>query len=88
MTAWAIALSLEHSPSPYRLEMGRLTVVADRPDRPIPMPRMGGGQNWLGCHIVALLAMHAHFLTNKRPVPHFIVLDQPSQVYFASPDVC
>lgn len=87
MTAWAIELSLEHSPSPYRLEMGRLTVVADRPDRPIPMPRMGGGQNWLGCHLVALLAMHAHFLANKRPVPHFLVLDQPSQVYFASPDV-
>jgi hypothetical protein len=34
-----------------------------------------------------LLALHQHFCRQKRPVPRFIVLDQPSQVYFASPDV-
>lgn len=87
MTAWAIDLVLEHSPNPYRLEMARLTVIADRPDRPIPMQRMGGGQNWLGCHLIALLALHSHFRTNRRPVPRFLIVDQPSQVYFASPDV-
>jgi hypothetical protein len=87
MTEAAKTRALEHRPHPYRFDLARLTVVADRPDRPIPMFRMGGGQNWLGCHLIALLALHSHFIEAKRPVPRFLVLDQPSQVYFASPDI-
>jgi hypothetical protein len=83
MTKWAELLHLEHN-APYRLDINNLTVVADRPGRPIPMYRMGGGKNWLGCHLLALLALHEHFVQDKRPVPGFIVLDQPTQVYFPS----
>lgn len=83
MTAWADLLQLEHT-APYRLDLNNLTVVADRPGRPIPMHRMGGGKNWLGCHLLALLALHEHFVQEKRPVPGFFVLDQPTQVYFPS----
>ena len=82
MTEWARQLELEHSDSPYRLDLNKLTVVADRPERPIPMDRMGGGENWLGCHLIALLALHKHFIERNRPVPHFLILDQPTQVYF------
>jgi hypothetical protein len=82
MTEWARQLELEHSDSPYRLDLNKLTVVADRPERPIPMERMGGGENWLGCHLIALLALHKHFIERNRPVPHFLILDQPTQVYF------
>lgn len=84
MTEWANFLELEHHESPYRLDVKKLTVVSDRAERPIPMDRMGSGENWLGCHLIAYLALHKHFIEKQRPVPHFLVLDQPSQVYFPS----
>lgn len=85
MTAWAPTLmSKEYSEYQYRLDVGRLTVIADRPDRPIPMELMGSGQNWLGSHLIAHLALHKHFIDRGRPVPGFLFLDQPTQVYFPS----
>ncbi|GAB3638634.1 hypothetical protein GCM10027422_42240 [Hymenobacter arcticus] len=36
----------------------------------------------LGCHLICLLALHKFFVEKNRPVPHFIVFDQPTQVYF------
>jgi Protein of unknown function (DUF3732) len=84
MTEWANFLELEHQESPYRLDVKKLTVIADREERPIPMDRMGSGENWLGCHLIAHLALHKHFIEKQRPVPHFLILDQPSQVYFPS----
>ncbi len=86
MTEWARQLNLEHL-CPYRLDLNRLTVVADRPDRPIPMNRMGGGEDWLGCHLISLIALHKHFVERHRPVPRFLVIDQPTQVYFPSEEV-
>jgi Protein of unknown function (DUF3732) len=86
MTAWASTLQLERAGDPYRLDDKRLTVVADTPERPIVMERMGSAENWLGCHLIALLALHWHFARRKRPVPNFLFLDQPSQVYFPSED--
>jgi len=82
MTEWAKHLQLEHSDWPYRFDLRNLTVSADRPGRPIPMQRMGGGENHLGCHLTALLALHKHFIDENRPVPGFLVLDQPAQGYF------
>jgi hypothetical protein len=45
---------------------------------------MGGGENHLGCHLVALFALHKHFIEENRPIPGFLILDQPTQVYFPS----
>lgn len=87
MTEWAKLLQLEHSDSPFRFDLNQLTVIADRPERPIPMGRMGGGENWLGCHLITLLALHKHFIDRERPVPGFLVLDQPTQVYFPTQKV-
>lgn len=86
MSKSAEKLSLEHAGSPYRFDLKKLTVIADTRDRPIPMSRMGSGENWLGCHLITLTALHAHFLAQRRPVPNFLFLDQPSQVYFPSPE--
>ena len=83
MTKLAERLDLEFRGCPYRLDAARLTVIADA-DKPIPMHRMGSGENWLGCHLIALLALHKHFVENRRPVPGFLIIDQPSQVYFPS----
>lgn len=85
MSTWAEYLEMEHAGYPHRLDRRKLTVVADR-DRLITMERMGSGENWLGCHLVCLLALHKFFLDRNRPVPHFLVLDQPSQVYFPQLD--
>ncbi|QDA59024.1 DUF3732 domain-containing protein [Hymenobacter jejuensis] len=89
MTQWARQLELEHirdfPETRYRLNYRALTVVADTPERPITMERMGSAANWLGCHLIALLALHKYFISKQRPVPNFLILDQPSQVYFPSP---
>jgi len=84
MTKLAAGLSFEHSAYPLRFDLRNLTVVADRPGRPFSMQRMGSGQNYLVCHLATLLALHRHFRTENRPVPGFLIVDQPSQVYFPS----
>lgn len=81
MTKWAKDLQLEHCDYPYRLDMNKVTVVVDR-DRPVPLQQLGSGSNWLGCHLIALFALHKYFIQNHRPVPQFLFIDQPSQVYF------
>lgn len=82
MTNWARALGLEHSKFPLRLDLKNLTIVADTADGPVPMARMGSGENWVGYHLIAHLALHQWFVERARPVPRFLFLDQPSQVYF------
>jgi len=82
MTAEAQGLMLEHSASPLRLDSKRLTLVADTENGPVPMSRMGSGENWVGYHLIAHLTLHTWFAHRDRPVPRFLFLDQPSQVYF------
>lgn len=82
MTDWAYQLQLEHSAFPLRLDLKKLTIVADTADGPVPMSRMGSGENWVGYHLIAHLALHKWFTQHARPVPRFLFLDQPSQVYF------
>jgi hypothetical protein len=81
MSKWAKELELEHSEYPYRLDLNKLTVVVDR-GRPVPLQQLGSGANWLGCHLITLFALHTFFRQNHCPVPGFLFLDQPSQVYF------
>lgn len=82
MSRWSAGLRLEHSEYPLRLDMKRLTVVADGETGPIPMERMGSGENWVGYHLITHLALHKWFTERSRPVPRLLFIDQPSQVYF------
>jgi Protein of unknown function (DUF3732) len=82
LTVWAERLELEHRGNPFRLDLRYLQVVADTDTGPIRMDRMGSGANWVGCHLIAHLALHLWFVHKSRPVPRFLFLDQPSQVYF------
>ncbi|MDK2982079.1 MAG: hypothetical protein PWQ55_2426 [Chloroflexota bacterium] len=82
MNRWAKELNLEHSEFSLRLDTKKLTIVADTPDGPIPMNKMGSGENWVGYHLISHFALHKWFIQKNRPVPHFLVIDQPSQVYF------
>lgn len=82
MTQWAGELHLEHSRYPLRLDLKKLTVVADTIDGAVPMERMGSAENWVGYHLIAHLALHEWFVNRSRPVPRMLFIDQPSQVYF------
>lgn len=82
MTEWAKKLKLEHSENPIRLNFQKLTIVSDSKYGPIPMDKMGSAETYLGYHLIAHFALHDWFVHNDRPVPNFLFLDQPSQVYF------
>lgn len=84
MTKWARELQLEHCDNPYRLDLNRVTVVVDKPDRPVPLKQLGSGSNWVGVHLITYFALQYFYIGAKRPVPSFMFLDQPSQVYFPS----
>lgn len=84
MSEWAKELNLEHSENPYRLDMNKVTVIVDKVDRPVPLKQLGSGSNWVGIHLITYFALHKYFIRLNRPVPNFIFLDQPSQVYFPS----
>ncbi len=82
MTDWAIELEFEHSAWPLGFDLRHLTAVSYQEDRPERMSDLGGGTNWLICHLVTHLALQKWFITKKRPVPSFLIFDQPSQAYF------
>lgn len=72
---------------PARFDLINVTIVIDRPERPVPMSRTGGGENHLAYHLSALLALHLFAVKNNRPIPRFLLIDQPTQVYFPSEQV-
>lgn len=84
MSGYISALGGEFGQFPARLDLHNLTVAIDRPDRPIYMPRTGGGENHLAYHLAALLALHRYAANNNQPIPRFLLIDQPTQVYFPS----
>src|SRR5690606_22760355 len=65
-------LEAEFSEFPFRFDLANLTVVADRPERPVPMNKTGGGANHLAYHLGALLALHHFTSNNKKPMPGFL----------------
>jgi hypothetical protein len=87
MTAYAKELDLEHSDGRTRLDLRRLTVVAEtRRHGSIRLENMGSGDNWVGCHVLTHMALHRLFRERDRPVPAILILDQPSKAHYP-PDV-
>jgi hypothetical protein len=82
MSELAAELKLEYSQFPVRLDWKRATVVVDTDARTVPLANIGSAENHLGYHLVAHSALHEFFIRKDRPVPRFLFLDQPSQVYF------
>lgn len=82
MTYYSKLLDLEHSGSSLRLDLKKLTVVANTIDGPIPLNRMGSGENWVGYHVLSHLALHWWLRKKRRPVPAFLIFDQPTQAYY------
>lgn len=87
ITKYIQKFEAEFSPYPARLNLQQLTIIFDRPERPVPMGRTGGGENYLAYHLSALLALHLYAAHNNCPIPRFLLIDQPTQVYFPSEQV-
>jgi hypothetical protein len=79
---YAKQLDLEYSDAPIRFDTVNLQIVAATEQRPVPLRRMGSGANWVGYHLAAHFALHHWFVQRNRPVPRFLFLDQPTQVYY------
>jgi hypothetical protein len=84
MTRWARRLELEHYGGKVALDPHRLTVVIDTDNGPVPLSGIGSAGNWIGYHLIAHLALHRYFVRQRRPVPHLLMLDQPTQAYYPS----
>lgn len=82
MTELSNKMTLEHGRNPVRLDLKNLTVVVDRKDRPMPLQRLGSGENYVGYHLITHFVLHQHFVAENRPVPRFLFIDQPTQVYY------
>jgi hypothetical protein len=82
MSTYSSELDLEHRGNQLRLDIRNLTVIADTLDGPVPLYRMGSGENWVGYHVLAHLALHKWFRQKQRPVPSFLIFDQPSQAHY------
>lgn len=84
MSKWAKELELEHSDSPYRLDLKKATVMVDRKERSVPLSELGSGSNWVRVHLITYFALQKFFINANRPVPRFLFLDQFSQVFYSS----
>ncbi|MGF7077723.1 DUF3732 domain-containing protein [Mucilaginibacter sp. UYCu711] len=82
MSKWVDNLDVEYKNAPIRFDINKLTIFADTMNKPIGLGQMGSGANWVSYHLLIHFALHQHFIQAQRPVPHFLMLDQPSQVYF------
>ncbi|RUV42550.1 MAG: DUF3732 domain-containing protein [Mesorhizobium sp.] len=83
MTEYARDLELEHADGRTRLDLRRLTVVAEtRTHGSIRLENMGSGDNWVGCHVLTHMALHRIFRERNRPVPAFVIFDQPSKAHY------
>ncbi len=84
ISKYIVKFKAEFFDFPIRLDLSVPTIIFDRPDRPVPMSRTGGGENYLAYHLSTLMGLHSFMAKNNRPVPRFLMIDQPTQVYFPS----
>lgn len=82
MSNWVNDLDVEYENDPIRFDINKLTMYIDTNLKPIALPQIGSGANWVAYHLLIVFALHQHFIQNDRPVPRFIVIDQPTQVYY------
>lgn len=83
MTALTKLLPVEFPDNPVQvnLEQFRIEVQLES-NRWTALDEVGSGANWLSYHVVAMLALHEEFRAAKAPIPSFMMLDQPSQVWY------
>ncbi|MEQ5840449.1 DUF3732 domain-containing protein [Paraburkholderia acidicola] len=88
ISKYAKALGLEQR-GKVKLDKQELTLSFSKVDdgKKEYLWEVGSGENWMGYHIATFLAIHEYVSHPSRehlPVFNFLVIDQPSQVYFPS----
>jgi hypothetical protein len=83
---WKRSLDLEDEDAIVYFDSKRMQIysISREDEKYVPLDQMGSGANWLGMHLLIHFALHKFFVKNSRPIPHFLMLDQPSQIYFPS----
>lgn len=82
ITSYSRELDLEHAHGRTRLDIRKLTVISETASGSIPLEDMGSGDNWVGCHVATHMALHNWFRAKSRPVPSFVIFDQPSKAHY------
>ncbi len=84
MSHYAEELNLERRGDVATINVPNLAVrVSGSGGREDFLWEIGSGENWVGYHLAALISLHEFFLSRPwSPVPSFLMIDQPSQVYF------
>lgn len=87
IAAHAKALSLEWADAKPAIDPSHLTLYFTTPGKKQQktyLSELGSGENWMGYHIATFLALHGLFSNqgDECPVPSFLLIDQPTQVYF------
>lgn len=86
MTQWVRdgVLDTEDDDVTIRFDLKKLQLYADKDDRCASLSQIGSGANWVSYHIMIMFALQKFLIRNNRPVPKFLIIDQPSQAYFPS----
>lgn len=84
MSMWVSKLDVEerYLDAPIRFDINKLTLFIDSGISPSPLHQIGSGANWVSYHLLILFSLHKHFVDNNRPIPRFLFIDQPTQVYY------
>jgi len=70
-------------PIDFYFDLEKFTFKHKHKKQDIRLDEMGSGANWLACHLSIMLAfLHLNCKNEKSSIPSFLMLDQPSQVYF------
>lgn len=83
---WKRELDLEDEDAIVYFDSKRMQIysISREEEKYVPLDQMGSGANWVGMHLLIHFALHKFFVKNNRPIPRFLMLDQPSQAYFPS----
>lgn len=82
ISKYARHFKVEFSEYPARFDLNKLNLFLDKPEDPASLNLLGAGENHLIYHIATLLSIHWYAFHYNKPIPQFIILDQPTQVYF------
>lgn len=88
MTALGQHLEFEHRGKVLRFDPRRLMIHIDSDVGSETLSETGSAANYVSLHLAMSLALQKFFLQERRPVPHFLLIDQPSQAFYEpDPDV-
>ena len=83
VTDIARSLPSEYRDGTFRFNLSKLTVVINALGELIRLDStLGSTRNRLYAHLAAILAIRVDFVRRSRPIPGFLVLDQPSIAFF------